>query len=475
MKTKFLNILILIAIVLATAMTSTSCQDQDDIQISYETGLTITAEHLFDGFHPVHDEDFSLSIDPGIELQLNSFIYDSSGVLVDSLQLRTSNLSNPMKYSPKLVPGKYTLVSVALFGKQVQNEFSAYWQILNPDKLINFEIKEANNTYMRAGQFETLGLDVQELNITDSPLQKLIDIRPITALVNIYMICQDYQNPSSVSNTAKYCQKVNIWSNMLKQSVKISGDKFEYFDGPEAQNYLIYTEIPKNLYKNNVRYSYCYRAILPVSQLCYWWDIKFDAGKGSQFGLPDFAESDLTSKVDIKSGSQYNLDLLFDAYYLFHEEHDSSESFADRVNRHIMWHNLKEFHKVYDYDFDLFIGKTFEQIQSEIKETDWLGNIRRGVTSGDIMTYDGYNIYVKSVIFTRNPHTKLTEKIVMSFKNLASTGLVKDMVTYLNYRFTSWTSDSDSKVFINANTLTDATLKVTWNTNSHILTMEQIN
>ena len=52
-----------------------SCTDQEDIDISYDQNIGITAAHIFDNYEPFMDGDFDMSKD-GWKLNLKVLIYD---------------------------------------------------------------------------------------------------------------------------------------------------------------------------------------------------------------------------------------------------------------------------------------------------------------------------------------------------------------------------------------------------------------
>lgn len=450
--------------VLVTMLSFSSCTDQDDVEISYGTTMTVSASHIFDSFQAVQTNDFNLSDYSGWEIEMSSYIYDDAGNLVDETSQSSNNLNNPLNHELKLLPGKYKAISIARFGKQEGTDLSFYWQIKNNESLSTLTIEEAEEAYMQF-TFETLGVIVSEISIDNKPQNINIEIPPVTGLLEVFFWGEDMTGfgNNGYSEMAPYCQEINIWAPNLKQQVKFSDGSISYDYGVQNKEYRIAKFTPKQRYLNGqTPNEYNYRALLPIRDRDFYWDITFDRGKGSQFGLNDFQESDYTTKISIESGIQYDLDLLFDGKYLFVQEHVADEDLTKRKERLIQELNVAAFNQIMDRNFDTFIG----QSQSVIDNTFGTGSV-----SGNSIYYFDYNLYVQALVFGMDQSTNTVKTISIMFQNL-NDDFSKRLVDYLTNRFTVFEKGTDqhTKAFINASTLEDATIGITWNIDDSLLT-----
>ena len=65
--------------------TFVSCTDQEEIEITYQSEMGITAAHIFDDYEQFQVGDFDMSKD-GWKLNLQVLVYDESGKLVDKTE-----------------------------------------------------------------------------------------------------------------------------------------------------------------------------------------------------------------------------------------------------------------------------------------------------------------------------------------------------------------------------------------------------
>lgn len=455
--------------VLVTMLSFSSCTNQDDIEISYGTTMTVSAAHIFDSFQAVQTNDFDLSEYSGWEIELSSFIYDEAGNLVDETNRSSNNLNNSINHELKLLPGKYKAISIARFGKQEGADLSFYWQIKNNTSLSTLTIQEAEEAYMQF-TFETLGVIVTDISIDNKPQNINIEIPPVTGLLEVFFWGEDMTTFGSngYSEMAPYCQEINIWAPNLKQQVKFTDGTISYDYGVQNKEYRIAQFTPKQRYLNGqTPNEYNYRALLPIHDRDFYWDITFDRGKGSQFGLySDFQESDYTTKLNIESGKQYDFDLLFDGKYLFAQEHVADEDLTKRKERLLSELNAVAFNQILDRNFDTFIG----QSKSVIEHTFGTGSV-----SGNSIYFYDYNAYVYELVFGIDQSTNTVKTVDIKFQNLNDDFRTR-MVDYLTNRFTVFENSTDqhTKAFINASTLEDATICITWNIDDSRLTYDKL-
>ena len=175
-------IAVLIAFVV-TGLFFPSCTDQDEINISYKQTLGITAAHIFDSFTPFEDGDFNIQ-KQGWRLNIDVLYYDKSGVLTTKESFNSDQLEEVFTSSAILTPGEYTVVAIAHFSKK--NDSFRYWNISNENNLNDLSIDESHDVYTTP--FETLGIHTEKITVTNRPSNLNIDIKPTTALFEVYEI-----------------------------------------------------------------------------------------------------------------------------------------------------------------------------------------------------------------------------------------------------------------------------------------------
>ncbi len=185
---KQLTYLLLLALL---TLSLPSCTDSDDIDISYDKPIGITAAHIFDNYEPFEEGDFDMTVD-GWKLNLQTLVYDNEGKLVDKAEKLCSNLSETLEFTPNLVAGEYTVVTIADFREGLGGKDYKYWNIANEHSLQDLSITESDRYYPTA--FETLGLDIKKIEVSESREPISVDIKPITNLVQIFTSDKDYSN-----------------------------------------------------------------------------------------------------------------------------------------------------------------------------------------------------------------------------------------------------------------------------------------
>ncbi len=447
-----------------TTLSFSACTDQEDIEISYGSTLNVSAAHMFDTFQAVQTHDFDLSKFPEWEVELTSYVYDASGNLVDEVSQRSNSLTTSLNHDLKLLPGKYKSISIARFGKQEGGDLSFYWLIKNPTNLSTLMIEEAEEAFMQF-TFETLGVSIKEITIDNQSQNINVEIPPVTGLLEVFLWAEDMTGfgKNGYSEMSPYCKEINIWAPNLKQQIKFVDGVISYDYGVQNNEYRIAHFSPKNRYYNNqIPNEYNYRALLPIQDRDFYWDITFDNGKGSQFGLNDFQESDYTTKLNIESGKQYVLDLLFDGKYLFAQEHIPDEDMTKRKERLLQELNAVAFHQIMDRHFDTFIGLSKSAIE---------GTFGVGYLSGNSLYYFDYNTYVSALVFGLDGSSNTVKTVSLLFQNLTA-DFKTSMINYLTNRFTVFEKGTDqhTKAYINANSLENATIGITWNLDDSVLT-----
>ena len=115
--------------------TFVSCTDQEDIEIAYQTDMSITASHIFDGYTTVLGDEFNMkgTNNGDWDLNLHAFIYDENGILVKKVEEQYPSLTSTLNFDLDLLPGKYSVVAIAEFtGTFAGNDYK-FWNISNEE------------------------------------------------------------------------------------------------------------------------------------------------------------------------------------------------------------------------------------------------------------------------------------------------------------------------------------------------------
>jgi len=189
MKTTITKNLIALFGAVVPLVSFTSCTDRNDVEISYDQTIGVTAAHIFDNYEPFSEGDFDMSKD-GWKLHLQVLVYNEQGELVDRTEKTCSNLNETIEYVPSMDPGEYTVVSIADFREGLGGADYQYWYTTNESNLQDLSITETDSYYPTP--FETLGIDIQKLSVTDAPGMLNADIKPATSLVQVFTSDKDY-------------------------------------------------------------------------------------------------------------------------------------------------------------------------------------------------------------------------------------------------------------------------------------------
>lgn len=305
---------------LVAMLSFSSCTDQDDIEISYDAVVGITAAHIFNGYEPYQEEDFNLSSD-GWKLNIQVLIYDNNGLLVDQTSKECSSISETLEYTPNLKPGEYTVISIADFREGLGGNGYKFWHIDNTSTLQDLSITENESVYPVV--FETLGLDIQRISITNRSISINADIKPITALVHIYENNNDMMGAGieGYSRFVPVCVGYFIRANKAKNQVKVENGAFatKYTEQSSEYNLAISTVMDDWLEKKNPL-QHSYRALLPDNDCGFKWHIqKLELNEDdifSQFSGKIITDGVSNQNIDLIQGKQYVLNMILDCLSL---------------------------------------------------------------------------------------------------------------------------------------------------------------
>lgn len=345
--------------------TIVSCTDQEDIEIAYKSGIGITAAHIFDNYEQYKDGDFEMSQE-GWKLNLSVFVYDENGKLVDKSEQLCNNISESLIYTPHLSPGNYTVISVADFREGLGGNGYRFWNIENETNIQDFSITENDDVYPVV--FETLGLDIQNINITNSTVSINADIKPITALIHIYENNDDHSG-AGIEGYSRYvpaCAGYFIKSNKFKNKVIVENVSFSTKYTEQASDYnLAISEVTNDWLEKKNPLQHSYRAVLPDDNCTFKWNIQKNelkeddvfskyAGKVKTDGISN-------QVINLLPGKQYVLSMILDCLSLdvfeYPEKFKANEYAQQQVDNYCK------------KSIDEFLSYNFESILE--RDEDW--------------------------------------------------------------------------------------------------------
>lgn len=329
--------------------TIVSCTDQEDIEITYQSEMGITAAHIFDDYEQFQVGDFDMSKD-GWKLNLQVLVYDESGKLVDKTEKLCNSLSESLTYAPYLAPGNYTVVSIADFRDGLGGAGYKFWNIENESNIQDLSITE-NDSYFPV-VFETLGIDVQNIEITNASKSIVADIKPVTSLVHVYMSDKDYSG-WGIDGYSRFCvlsDRYFIKALKAKNNVRFENGDLKFNYSEQLSNYnLAISETVTKWNDKKAPTSYLYRALLPEENKGFSFNIqKRDLPKeyyDTFVALCGEFETEGKSEIlpEIVSNKQYVVNMIFDAMQLVVMEYPAdynheryTEQFVKDYNKELM-------------------------------------------------------------------------------------------------------------------------------------------
>lgn len=455
--------------VLVTMLSFSSCTDQDDIDITYDAGINITASHLFSDFQTVGSPtDFEMDGDQ--TLCLTALIYDENGKLVREEYEEYGSLNSTLTIKPTLPNGKYKIISIASFKSD-----DKCWDINNIEEL---EYLTITSTVKYTGVFTTLGLNEDEF-VVDGRSQSLkIDIKPITSLISIF-----YWNNNLGSTTvgytplASYVEETIIKVEDHNNKVKFSGNAISFSPFSNGILYEINRDYPlANMKAGKNPTSYSYEAMLPTRNLSFYPTLKFTKQGQLILGMDEEESGQNTKQLDIVSGKQYTLDMLLAAPKLFFGEFNADETHEARLNRliaeyneELMQQNLKLLQRTVDYNFHSLIGESKSVVEASL-DFEWLKGTDESDAYRAAEDMLGTNVVVK---YWDSTKTKVKQIIVMCDGCFSDDNLSMDSFHQFlekKYIYQEWASTPQIRYYFSASEFKDTKyVVVLHNTRSYLV------
>lgn len=367
---------------IALVATIVSCTDQEDIEIAYKSEFGITAAHLFDAYEQFQDGDFDMSKD-GWKLNLTVFVYDDNGTLVDKGEKLCSSLSESLNYTPYLTPGKYSVVCIADFREGLGGNGYRFWNIENEANIQDLSITE-NDTYYPV-VFETLGIDVQKIEISNEAKSISADIKPVTSLVHVYMSDKDYSGwgIDGYSRFSVLSDGYFIKANKAKNNVRIENGELTYKYSEQLSNYnLAVSKVLEKWTEKKAPTTYLYRALLPEENKGFKYLIQKRNLSEDYYNTfvtycGEFeTEGNSTTLSEIASNKQYVVNMIFDAMQLVVMEYPADYNHEIYTQQYVKAYNEKLMADMVNTKYENILGQddNYANVFLDMKPHDYVTN-----------------------------------------------------------------------------------------------------
>ena len=349
--------------ILALMATLVACTDKEDIEITYKAAVGVTAAHIFDDYEQFQTGDFDMSVN-GWKLNLLVLVYDTNGFLVDKSEKLCNSLNETLTYEPLLAPGEYTVVSIADFRDGLGGTGYKFWNIENESNIQDLSITE-NGSYFPV-VFETLGIDVQKIEITNASKAIAADIKPVTSLIHVYMSDKDYSGwgIDGYSRFSVLTDGYFIKALKAKNNVRFENGNLSFNYSEQLSNYnLAISEVLTKWTDKKAPTSYLYRALLPEENKGFSFHIqKRDLPQEYYDTFVRFCgefETEGTSEVlpEISSNKQYIVNMIFDAMQLVVMEYPADYNHERYTEQFVTDYNNQLMVGMVDTKYENILGK----------------------------------------------------------------------------------------------------------------------
>ena len=350
-----------------------SCTDQEDIDIVYRTEVNVAAEHIFDDYVPFQEGDFDMTKD-GWKLNLQVLIYDEQGALVDKTEKLCSSLSEVLVYDEYMKPGNYTILSIADFRDGLGGSGYKFWNIENENDIQSISITENGEIYPVV--FETLGIDVQNITITDRKEITNVNVKPITSLVEVFMSDKDYTGwgIDGYSRFSVLSDGYFIKALKFKNNIRVVNGNLEYKYSEQISDYNIaISNVHEKWTQKQAPTDCCYRALLPETNKGFTFHIQKrelpDEFYNVFVQLSGEFEADGKSNVlpEIKSNTQYVVNMIFDALQLVAFEYTDNFSHEGYTMQFISDYSRKLIDEMVWFGYEEIVGLSESAIKSYLQ------------------------------------------------------------------------------------------------------------
>ncbi len=342
---------------------SSCSSDKEDVEFEYESGITVSAAHIFDRYEPFMEGDFDISKD-GWKLNLQVLVYDENGILVDKKEKTCESLSETLEYVPTLRRGEYTVISIADFRDGLGGKGYKFWDITNEMSLQDISITENENIYPVV--FETLGVDIQKLVVSDKPQVINADIKPVTSLVQVFMSDKDYSSwgIDGYSRFSVLCEGYFIKAIKFKNNIRIENGELSYKYSEQVSDYNIaISHVYEKWSDKKAPTGYNYRALLPEDNKGFSFRIQkrelpqdyYDVAVQLCGEFDTEGKSNILPRIE--SNKQYVVNMILDAMQLVAMELPSDFTHEAYTKQYVSDYNRGLMEKMVDIKYENILGK----------------------------------------------------------------------------------------------------------------------
>lgn len=451
-----------------------ACTDQNDIDFKYETTIGVTAANIFSSYSPIDAGDFDLEAN-NWDLNIDVLIYDETG----SLQLRehfeSKTLKETFQPSFSLAPGRYRVISIASFTQTDQDGKFVYWNIDDEENLNTLTITESDSYYPLV--FETLGINMQMIEVSDKPIKINADIRPTTSLITVYM--DDSQNLhyglyDRYSAKCRMAVQYNIRELSSNSVVNFDNKgRVEFNTREQNSEYNFAISRPHDkLDAGKAPITVAYRALLPEQNKEFQWKIfnREDELVDAAFLLTGSypVEGKTSSKIDLKSGSQYALAMILDIpQLLFMETGNGAFNYKDYVKNYMEEYELSLIDNMLKFGYDELLGLSADVVKTYMFSEPYDFSILEGKGCLAYYPHSPSNHFEQFVtgLYKDTSFEKLIrvtlnlslpykdEKTGKTYAQPLSNLLIDTLVDKLNSRYTPYTAIGGVYQWVNRETL----------------------
>lgn len=234
-----------------------SCTNEE-ISISKTVNFTVNPSTVISSFSVIEENAGELEgFNTECKLNVELFIYNNQGKLVQKFKNTYSNYAVQMKASAFLDHGDYTAVAISHIDSPSNDVY--FWRIEGEENLEGMRI--VDNGYI-GGQNKVLGVAVKNFNVGDEVVDMNINIQPSGSMLVIR-----YYNYLALKN-----QGYTVFSLMGNKTMEYlefdrSGGTNVVADNHNGQFDWIFDTIDASEFKDGYTYIYSYEYVLPMSNV----------------------------------------------------------------------------------------------------------------------------------------------------------------------------------------------------------------
>ena len=90
-----------------------------------------------------------------------SYIYDTDGMIIDSLKTILSSFTTAVQTLPKLVEGNYTVITIETLVNKDEGNIAESWYVDDVESISTVKLRQKGNTYWP----EAIGVETTNINL----------------------------------------------------------------------------------------------------------------------------------------------------------------------------------------------------------------------------------------------------------------------------------------------------------------------